>query len=211
MDKPKLKLSPGDSGKPKLSLSSEPKVGGVNAIKIRPSKKRPKKSLRAMIKIAAVVTIATVIFFEYVVPTLAPTKKLTGNQSMLAMCDWELTAWKSYQANRPGFDFHKLSDDEKRRVIMFGLNDDFLIKTNFPWGDAARREVVIVCAKEFDNVPAPAPWNLFHHNPAHAVGYSDGTTGLISPEQFDNLFFYSFTSLWNLATNSDSSFKIFKQ
>ena len=36
-------------------------------------------------------------------------------------------------------------------------------------------------------------------------------SGLISPEQFDSLFLYDFASLWSLATNTDSNFKIFKQ
>ena len=169
------------------------------------------KVLQEVFKIVVVVYIAAFVFFRFVLPALAPTEKLTGNRSALAMCGWELTAWKSYQANRPGFDFHRLSDDEKRRVIMFGLNEDFLIKANFAWGNAANREIVIVCTREYDNVPVPAPWNLLYRNPAHAVGYSDGTTGLISPAQFDNLFLYGFVSLWRLATNSDSNFKIFKQ
>src|SRR6266581_3606249 len=97
MDKPKLKLSPGDSGKPKLCLSSEPKAGDGKPASIRRGNNSAKKSLREMIKIVAVVAIAAVVFCEYVVPTLVPTKKLTGNQSMLAMCEWEVAAWKSYQ------------------------------------------------------------------------------------------------------------------
>ena len=167
------------------------------------------KVLRETFKIIVVFAIATVVFYHFVLPALVPTENLTGNQSMLALCDWELTAWKSYQANSPNFDFYKLSDDEKRRIIMFGLNEDFLIRTNFAWTDAAGREIVIVSAREFDNVPTPAPWNLFHRNPAHAVGYSDGTRGLISPAEFDGQNPYGFASLWSLAT--DSNFEIFKQ
>ncbi len=91
------------------------------------------------------------------------------------------------------------------------MNQDFLIRTNFLWSAATNREIVIVCQRRYDNVPTPAPWNLFHNTPAHAVGYSDGTTGLISPEEFDSLFIYGFTSLWSLATNADANFKIFKQ
>jgi hypothetical protein len=165
------------------------------------------KVLREAIKIVAVLGIAAVIFYRYV---LAPAEKPAGNRAMLAMCEWELTAWKSYQANRPRFDFHKLSDDEKRRVIIFGLDHDFLIRTNFLWGTATNRELVIICERRYDNVPTPAPWNLFHRTPAHAVGYSDGTTGLISPAELDSLFIYGFTSLWSLATNADSNFRIFK-
>ncbi len=207
MDKPKIKLSPEDSGKPKIRLSPEPKAVGGKTVTVRPSRNYSSNLLRELIKIAAVLAIAAVVFYHYV---LLPVKNLTGNQTMLAMCDWELTAWKSYQANRPGFNFNQLSDDEKRRVIMFGLNEDFLIRTNFLWGTATNREIVIVCPWQFDNVPTPAPWNLFHRNPAHVVGYSDGTTGLVSPEQFNNLFLYGFASLWSLATNADSNFKIFK-
>ena len=169
------------------------------------------KVLREAFKIAVVFAIAAAVFYRFVLPDLVPTQKLTGNQSMLALCDWELTAWKSYQANRPDFNFYKLSDDEKRRIIMFGLNEDFLIRTNFAWTDAASREIVIVSAKEFDNVPTPAPWNLFHRKPAHAAGYSDATRGLISPAEFNSLFLSDFASLWSLATNSSSNFKIFPQ
>jgi len=166
---------------------------------------------RSLFRLAALFVMAGLVYYKFVLPALAPTEKLTGNQSVLATCDWEMTAWKSYQADRPTFNFHQLSDDEKRRVIMFGLSEDFLIRTNFTWGGAASRETVIVSAREFDNVPTPAPWNLFHRNPAHVVGYSDGTTGLISPGQYDNLFLYGFAPLWSLATNADSNFKIFKQ
>lgn len=211
MDKPKIKLSSEDSGKPKLRLSSEPNISGGKTIKLRQGSKSPKNLLREMIKIVAVFSIAALVFYRFVLPALAPTKNLTGNRSALAMCNWEMTAWKSYQAGRPRFDFYRLSDDQKRRIIMFGLDQDFLVRTNFAWGDAGNREIVIVCARVYDNVPVPAPWTVFYRNPAHAVGYSDGTRGLISTEEFNNLFSYGLVPLWNLATNSDSHFKIFKQ
>jgi hypothetical protein len=176
---------------------------------VKPPKKRDSKFLRETLKAVAVFAIAAVIFYRLVLPAVAPTRHLTGNQSALAMCDWELTTWKSYQPRRHTFDFHQLTDDQKRRVVMFGLNQDFLIRTNFDWGTATNREIVIVCLREYDNVPVPAPWNLLYRNPAHAVGYSDGTTGLISPAEFANLFRYGYVSLWSLATNAD--FNIFKR
>jgi hypothetical protein len=211
MDKPKIKLSPEDSGKPKINLSSEPKISGGKTTILRRRNNSSKNLLRETIKIAAVFSITGLVFYRFVLPALAPTKNLTGNRSALAMCDWEMTAWKSYEPNRPRFDFYKLSDDQKRRIIMFGLDQDFLVRTNFAWGDAANREIVIVCARVYDNVPVPAPWTVFYRNPAHAVGYSDGTRGLISTEEFNNLFSYGLVPLWTLATNSDSHFKIFKQ
>ena len=176
---------------------------------VKPKKKHDSKGLREVLKAVAVLAIAVVVFERLVLPAVAPTKNLTGNQAALAMCKWELATWKAYQPRRPGFDFHQLPDDQKRRVVMFGLNQDFIIRTNFDWGTATNREIVIVCQREYDNVPVPAPWNLLYRNPAHAVGYSDGTTGLISPADYANLFWYGYKSLWSLATNAD--FKIFQQ
>ncbi|QEG43371.1 hypothetical protein [Roseimaritima ulvae] len=53
--------------------------------------------------------------------------------------------------------------------------------------DPADREVVIVCEQAFENVPQPTVWNLYCRSPAHAVGYSDGSTGLISPAEYREL------------------------
>jgi hypothetical protein len=209
MDKPKIKLSPGDSGRPKIRLSPEPEAGGGKTTVIKRRRNNsPNNLLREMIKILVVLGIAGTVYYRYV---LVPDERPTGNGAVLAMCGWELSAWKSYQANQPDFNFHQLSADQKRRVIIFGLNQDFLIRTNFLWSAAASREIVIVSQRQYDNVPTPAPWNLFHNTPAHVAGYSDGTTGLIAPAEFDSLFIYGFTSLWSLATNADINFKIFKQ
>src|SRR5258706_1245371 len=145
------------------------------------------KTFREVLKAAGILFIAVLFYCVFIGPSQAPTKKLSGNEATLAMCRWELTTWRSYQTNSPAFNFHTLSDDQKRRVIMFGLNQDFIIRTNFIWGNMPSRKIVIVSARIYDNVPLPSPWTAFYRNPAHAVGYSDGTTGLISPEQFDSL------------------------
>jgi hypothetical protein len=175
-----------------------------------PARRKPRslKFLREIFKLAGVLVLVALVFYHY---ELEPAEKPTGNRAMLTMCGWELSSWKMYQANSSRFNFHRLTDDEKRRLIIYGLNDDIIIRTNFLWSAATNREIVILCQRRYDNVPTPAPWNLFRDNPAHAVGYSDGTTGLISPAEFDSLFIYGFTSLWSLATNADSNFRIFKQ
>lgn len=167
------------------------------------------KSAQKLIKVVALFCILTTFYFLFVLPALAPTRQLVGNRSTLAMCRWELSTWREYQTNGPVFNFHILTDDQKRRVIMFGLNQDFSIRTNFVWGSTPGPKIVIVSGRVYDNVPTPALWNLYWRHPAHAVGYSDGTTGLISPEQFDSLNQFGFASLWSLATNSN--FRIFKQ
>jgi hypothetical protein len=78
---------------------------------------------------------------------------------------------------------------------------DFLVRSSFVLGNSSNRGIVIVCERQFGNVPQPTIWNLYHQNPAHAVGYSDGTAGLISPEQFSNLNLASFVSLSNLVAD----------
>jgi hypothetical protein len=144
-----------------------------------------------------------------ILPSLATSGKLHGNEYALNNCKWEMRIWKSGETNSSSFDFSKLSHEDTRRVLMLAWKLDVQAKTNFLWqADKTKREIVIVCGTEFDNVPKSS-WSFFLKYPAHAVGYSDGTAGLISPEQFTNLDLTGFVSLSNLATNSE--FNIFKQ
>lgn len=46
------------------------------------------------------------------------------------------------------------------------------------------REVIVVCDRAYDNVPQRLLWRA---PMTHAVGYSTGETGLISPEEFAQL------------------------
>jgi hypothetical protein len=92
--------------------------------------------------------------------------------------------------------------------LILSLDLNLLVKTNFVWtSDNSNREIIAVCPILFSNVPQPILLNLYHKNPAHAVGYSDGTTGLISPKQFASLNLNNFVSAADLATNSE--FNIF--
>ena len=78
----------------------------------------------------------------------------------------------------------------------------YLIKTNC---NTVRmnREVIIVCEKPFDYDEINRSfWNLFKRDYAHAVGYSNGKAGLISPEEFTNLNLREFVSLSQVATNA---------
>jgi len=55
-----------------------------------------------------------------------------------------------------------------------------------------RRQLVAACDKPFDNVPR----RLFGKAPlTHAVAYSDGTTGLISTEEFQKLDLTNFVDV----------------
>lgn len=149
-----------------------------------------------------VIAFAIAFLVILILPRLASTGRLYGNELMRVKCYQQLKALKRVGINIPSFDFSKLSDDNKREIIIRGSNSDFWIKTNFTWEvSESKRQIVVVCGKEFDNVPKPGFWNYFWRNPAHAVGYSDEKIGLISAEQFTNLVSSGFVSMSNLGTN----------
>lgn len=70
--------------------------------------------------------------------------------------------------------------------------------------DPTDREVVIVCDQEFGNVPQPCVWNLYRRSPAHAVGYSDGSTELISAAEYRELDLLDFVPAADWVTASAS-------
>ena len=61
---------------------------------------------------------------------------------------------------------------------------DFLVRTNFNIPEP--KLIVIACNTEFETTWLTI-WHFFRRNPAHAVGYSDGTTGFIPSEQYVRL------------------------
>ena len=155
-----------------------------------------------------VVGFCIVLMALQILPMLASTGKLRGNKAMLYECKNTLRIWKSAEPNSPRFDFSKLSHHDAEFILLWADRFDVWSKTNFNWQvNKTKREIVLVYGIQFDNVPKSS-WTFFLKNPAHAVGYSDGTTGLISPEQFTNLNLSGFVSLSRLATNSE--FDIYK-
>jgi hypothetical protein len=129
---------------------------------------------------------------------LSPSHIPKGNVMARLECYIYLKAIGSTKTDSVYFDFSRLSDDAKAQAIDYAYYNDFWIKTNFVWGTSSNREIVFVCPREFDNVHKSGFWNAFWRNPAHVVGYSDGRTGLISPEQFTNLNLSGFVSATNL-------------
>jgi hypothetical protein len=178
---------------------------GRGADGVRKGKFMNKSQMQVSSRFVAMLIIAFGLAFlgHAFLQSLASTGKLRGNRLALFYCRYELHIWEAANTNSLNFNFDDLaSDDQRRAAVFFGLLDAWA-RTNFVWqNDKSKREIVIACRKEFDNVPKPALWNFYHRNPAHAVGYSDGTTGLISPEQFANLNLNGFVSLVSLATNT---------
>jgi hypothetical protein len=167
------------------------------------------KTLWKIVKTAVIAFVAAAIIFVIIAPSLTGPKWPRGNRQAILECRNYLFVASRSKTNSPNFDFSNLSAANKY-VYEVRLQPyfNFLAKTNFVWGNSTNREIVILSQKQFDNVHKPGFWNYFWPNPAYAVGYSDGTAGIISPEEFTNLNLSAFVTLSSLATNSE--FKISK-
>ena len=157
------------------------------------------------------VLLAVAIVGALALPLLITKTNCGGNSYALTACaTFAVAANITAQDNHLQFEPGKIGEDMRRNFLMFaenhwGMNGaDFLVKTNFFVGSSSNREVIIVSERKFGNVPQSTIWNFYHQNQAHAVGYSDGTTGLISPEQLTNLNLAGFISLSHLVTHLES-------
>ncbi len=115
-----------------------------------------------------------------------------GNSAALAICDVCCGILGEWELRNPGEAFRYGHVDPGTRERLAALGDSpftrsarFLIKADEFRIDSARPgQVVLVCDRPYDNVP---DYFLWRSPMAHAVGYSTGKTGLISPEEFSRL------------------------
>jgi hypothetical protein len=150
-------------------------------------------------------------------PTLASTGKPTPKERAYRRC-LDYARFVGYAATNNQFtlDVSRLADEKTPGAyqsgefmrLMFSAEDltkqgeDYLVKTNCNTAKT-NHEIIVVCEKSFDYDKANTSFlNLFKRNYAHAVGYSDGSTGIISPTEFTNLDVRRFTSLSQMATNA---------
>jgi hypothetical protein len=147
-----------------------------------------------------VIAFVVALLVAAILPTwLAPGGRPHGNRAAILECRNYFFIISHAETNSSEFDFSKLSKEDEIELIHLG----YLAKTNFIWGNSSNRESVIVCQNQFSDVPRTGFLHLFLPNPAHAVGYSDGAAGLISPKEFSQLNLNGFISLSSLATNSE--------
>ena len=137
-------------------------------------------------------------------PALSSHTNCGGNSYALYACKQFITMTQ-LDTEVGSIDISKLGEDERSEAAKLAKSvwtghADFLIRTNFATTNTPRL-LVIVCERPFNNVPQPTIWNLYRKNPAHAVGYSDGSTALISPAEFEVLNFTGFIHLSSLGTN----------
>lgn len=129
------------------------------------------------------------LFAALVLPALAPASNCGGNNYALTACK-QLVFYARMATPTNSSTLELALLDTFDRTNLFRLVDShwttgagYWVRTN-GLGDATQKRIVVVCDTVYDNVPQPTIWNLYHLNPAHAVGFSDGTAGLISPAEF---------------------------
>ena len=143
--------------------------------------------------IAGLLALATVATGALVLPALAPPSNCGGNSAALSACrKYGMTIRVAAANNNGEFEVSKLSDSDQKDMLEITANHwirdaTFLIKGSKFKTETDRKHVVAVWNRSYDNVPQPAIWNGWKRTPAHAVTYSDGSGGLISPIEFADL------------------------
>jgi len=141
---------------------------------------------------------------------LLPAVKRTncgGNSAALVACKGYIMCLKLWSEDHEGSSFHfsQVDFETKRDLahlpganwirsarLLARLED---VRLN-PGGD---KRIIIVCAQAYDNVPQ----RLFGRAPmTHAVAYSTGEAGLITPEEFGRLDLRGFVDLQTLSETS---------
>jgi hypothetical protein len=170
----------------------------------------------------AIAAILLVVLYMLLAPSIASTGKPTSKDWAWYWCR-DYASYAENAATNGSFtlDISKVADEKEwnhsetakflNLLVLsrtFATNgEDYFIKTNFIIGNKASREIVIVCEKQFNYAPAkPALWNFYTHEYAHAVGFSDGSAGKISPEEFAKLDLHTFVRLSQEATNLPPEF-----
>ncbi len=149
----------------------------------------------------------TGILLGTLLPALSRTSNCGGNTAALAICNnCVLSLYLASGDETKPFNINSLSAEKKAEIVKsiedhWNLGANFFVRTNVPLRDI-RRQILVVCDQPFNNVPQPTLWNGFKQTPKHAVGYSDGNTGLITPTQFKELNLSEFIEGTKLKTNA---------
>jgi len=146
-----------------------------------------RKILVAFLSLGIVALVAVVLL-----PAFASASNCGGNSYALTACKQiVIYARVATPTNISMLDLASL--DASDQTNLFRIADShwtagagYWVKTN-NLGDTTQRQIIVVCDVAYDNVPQPTLWNFYRRNPAHAVGFSDGNTGLISPEEFTRM------------------------
>jgi len=133
-------------------------------------------------------------------PLMARTSNCGGNSYALAACK-QVVLYLQTTISTNALSFNPSLLDSFDQTNLFSVANShwtvgagYLVRTN-NFQPAAQRQIIAACDTVYDNVPQPTLWNFYRRNPMHAVAFSDGTTGLISPIQFTEIDLGNFLDL----------------
>jgi hypothetical protein len=156
-----------------------------------------RRSLQLVIAIAGVIFGATAIILT--ISSFRATN-CGGNSAALTACNGYLIAIESWASRHPNQPLHTTAIDSELRRDLTDLpgaswlgSARFLARLDGVRIDPiAPRTIVVACDRAYDNVPRSLVWRSPR---THAVGYSTGDSGLISPEEFANLNLSGFVAV----------------
>jgi hypothetical protein len=109
-----------------------------------------------------------------------------GNSAALSVCrNFVIDMSSDIDGNYIGYDnisMEKLA--EARKITAYHWIKGMTYKILKFKASREPKEIVIICNKMYSNVPKPSVYNLFIGSPRHAVGYSDGSIGLITDKEY---------------------------
>lgn len=140
------------------------------------------------------------LFAALLLPALARPSNCGRNSYALYACrEIALHIQLAAATNGPVIDLSVIDYSDQTNLFRtanshWTTGADYWVRTNNRV-EMTQKQIIVVCDIAYDNVPQPTLWNFYHRNPAHAVGFSDGTTGLISPVEFTRMDHKSFLNL----------------
>ena len=169
---------------------------------------------RIVFSVLLVAAVALTVGVAAGFPLLLETERSNcgGNSAALEACHGYVTIVRLWSQEHGGKAFHyELADAESRRFLtdlpgtswipnslLLARIEDVLIDPS------AEKRVVMVCSRAYGNVPQ----RRYGRSPmTHAVAYSTGETGLISPEEYARLDLTGFVDLRKLERTSRTESK----
>jgi hypothetical protein len=143
------------------------------------------------------------LFATLIFPAIRLRSNCGGNSAALSACKVFIIAVRFHQPDdgQSPFSFQGMNPEDRDDVLKLPgknwIEALLLARTEGIRIDAAGpRQVVIVCDQAYGNVPQ----RRFGSSPMmHAVGYSPGETGLITPEEYAALDLSGFVDLATLS------------
>lgn len=164
------------------------------------------RTQRRMIGVAAIISVSLLVV-GILLPAFAPPPNCGGNSAALSDCRnfvLEIRIWM-HEMNGAAFVYEEADQETRRRLQLLGQDHwlgaaRLLAQVNGVRVDSeSPKTVIMACDMAFDNVPR----RWFGKAPMrHAVAYSTGDVGLISPEEFQELDLNGFTDLRTLSGES---------